>query len=503
MVESSRILVIDDEEGIRRGIQRVLSSAGCRVVTADDGQAGLDALARERFDLALVDLKMPGAIDGLQVIKVALEHDPDLITVVISAYATLDAAIQATRLGAYDFLAKPFTPDELRMTVDKGLERRFLIRERRALMAERERNLLELSTERSRLRHVVGAMDDGVLVINQQGTVVYANPVAGRRLQLDGPLAGSDYRRSLEAIHLEPHLERLLAAGDPDLRRITHEFDLGDGTTLMAHLNRLGDEGGTPQGCVVVLRDITRLKELDRTKSRFVSVVSHELKAPLAAIQGYLEVILDDTAGEVPAGIRPMLERCQARAESLQGLILDILNITRMEAGTITRRVERQDVPRVAGEVLELLAPNAAEREITFIHEPADDLPPVAADREDLERVLTNLVSNAVKYNRSGGTVRVTYRVEGDHLAVAVADTGIGIDAGHLGNLGKEFFRVRNADTSRIPGTGLGLSIVRKLLEIYHGELRVASRPGEGSTFTAVLPLAAAGGEGSGAAGQE
>jgi PAS domain S-box-containing protein len=489
MTAENRILVIDDEEGIRRGIQRVLAHDGHEIVTAADGQEGIDRLRAEPFDLLLVDLKMPGPIDGLGVIQAALERDPLVIAVIISAYATLEAAVQATRMGAYDFLAKPFTPEELRITVHKGLERRQLMEERQRLMAERERNLLELSAERGRLKRVVNSMGDGVLVINQKGGLVYANPMATRILQIEKPLEGQPYGSILEKSRLAPQVERLLRAESEALDRISQEFEPDDATTIMANLTRVRDESGAPVGCVVVMRDISRLKELDRVKSRFVSVVSHELKAPLAAIEGYLEVLLAGTVGEVPDKGRAMLERCRDRAAGLQNLIKDILNITRIEAQAVTRNIERQAAPPVVTGVLDLLRASAEARRIELVHAAPDGLPPILVDRDDLERILTNLVSNAVKYNRDGGRVTVSYSAANGFLDVAVSDTGIGIDPEHQDQLGKEFFRVRNAETSRISGTGLGLSIVKKLMEFYHGRLTVKSVAGQGSTFVASFPL--------------
>lgn len=483
-----RILVIDDEEGIRRGIQRVLAPEGHEVAMAADGTEGVAAIQAAEWDLLLVDLKMPGPLDGLDVIREALAKDPDVIAIVISAYATLDAAVQATRLGAYDFLAKPFTPDDLRIRVRKGLERRFLVRERKRLEEERERSLLELSSERSRLRSVVNSMADGVVVINQGGTIVYANPMAAEMLRVERELVGRDYLAALESTHVCEQLGTLLKGETPDLDRINQEFDVDEGTTLMANLALVRDEGRT-SGCVLVLRDISRLKELDRSKSRFVSVVSHELKAPLAAVEGYLDVLLTGAAGEVPEKVRGILDRCRERSAALQALIKDILNITRIEAQTITRHIERLQVSGIIDGVLELLKSNADPRGITLVHEAPADLPRISADKDDFERILTNLVSNAIKYNRDGGKVRVHYAIEGGTLAISVSDSGIGIDSENLELLGKEFYRVRSAATSRIPGTGLGLSIIKRLMEFYGGRLAVQSVLGEGSTFTVIFPL--------------
>lgn len=486
-MQQARVLVIDDEEGIRRGIHRVVSHEGYTVETASDGTEGLERLRQEPYDLLLVDLKMPGPVDGLGVIREALQRDPDIIAVVISAYATLEAAVQATRMGAYDFLAKPFTPEELRITVKKGLERRFLVLERKKLMEEREHSLLELSTERSRLNTVVNAMADGVLVINPAGITVYANPVVRSLLRREDLKLGEEYRLSLDKSNVIEPLQKVMEPDGPS--RITHEFDLDEKTTIMANITKVKADSGEVLGCVLVLRDISRLKELDRMKSRFVSVVSHELKAPLAAVEGYLDVILAGTVGPVPEKAQAMLERCRDRSASLQNLIKDILNITRIEAQAITRHMDHQHLGQLVESVLELLKANADQRQIQLMYEEDPALPLILADREDLERILTNLVSNAIKYNRDGGSVKVSCRLRGDQIRVAVADTGLGIEKEHLEYLGREFFRVKNAATSRISGTGLGLSIVKKLMDFYHGQLMVESTAGEGSVFTLVFPV--------------
>lgn len=491
MPEIGKILVIDDEEGIRRGIQRVLSQEGYVIHSASDGAEGVAAIGRDSYDLLLVDLKMPGALDGLDVIKAGLEKDPDVIAVVISAYATLEAAIQATRIGAYDFMAKPFTPDDLRITVRKGLERRTLVLERKHLVAERESNLMELSAERSRLKSVVNSMADGVLVVNQHGLIVYANPVADTMLRPDEPLEGSEFRVALNAASIGPCVEQMMDDTHDGTESVTQEFDLDEKTSMMAKVTALRDRG-KQMGVVVVLRDISRLKELDRMKSRFVSVVSHELKAPLAAVEGYLEVLLSGTAGEMPERSKGIIERCRDRAASLQTLIKDILNVTKLEAQSVSRRIERHGLPCLVREILDMLQPNIDQKGVTVVHRSPGGMPPVFADRDDLERLFTNLISNAVKYNRDGGTVTISYDVSDRWLRATVSDTGIGIEKEHLDHLGKDFFRVRNAETSKISGTGLGLSIVKKIMEFYHGSLQVRSEMGAGSSFTLSFPLEAA-----------
>ena len=175
-----RILVVDDERGIREGCRKILTSEGYEVATADDGLAGLDLFREERdFSAVLVDLKMP-RMGGMDLIGRIRELDEDIVLLVITAYATLDTAAEATKRGAYAYIAKPLTPDELLLPVRNGLERRALSIQTRRLSEERHRGLLEIAFGRSKCNTIIKCMADGVLVFNRDGQVVLRNAAAAR-----------------------------------------------------------------------------------------------------------------------------------------------------------------------------------------------------------------------------------------------------------------------------------------------------------------------------------
>lgn len=231
---------------------------------------------------------------------------------------------------------------------------------------------------------------------------------------------------------------------------------------------------------------VRRLEELDRQKDDFVSTVSHELRTPLASIIGYAELLDDGDAGELdPAQLR-VVSVIRRNADRLRGLIEDLLVLSRIEARGLEIDHARVSLDRVVHTVVESLGPVAARAGITLRDEvaPAE----VEGDALHLERAVTNLVSNAIKFTPEGGEVDVRLSRHGGVATVIVSDTGIGIPAAEQEHLGTRFFRSSTAQHKSIPGTGLGLSIVRAIAESHEGSLDFDSVEGEGTTFRLTVP---------------
>ena len=486
MEADGRILVVDNEPGMREGCRWVLSAEGYEVDLAKDGLEGLDKLRDGGFAIALSDLKMPG-MDGLDLVRAAQEAASDTVCIVITGYATLETAVEATKRGAYDFISKPFTPDELTCSVRRALERRRLSLEARRLREEMERNLLHLNTEKSRLRSIINCMQDGVLVTNREAQLVLTNPAALRMLRLqEADVLGGHVTR----IGLGRELSELIAwpLSDGGFVMRTREFEAGD-RALMANVAPIRDERSEVLGSVAVIHDITRLKELDKVKSQFVRMVAHELRAPLGAISQYLDVLNSGAVANDPERQSRMLNRCQDRATALLSLIDDLLDLSKIEAGRVARDLEPLQLGVLLAETIDVFRAQAEARDIAIKLEAELDLPLVLGDRRDLSRVFTNLLSNAIKYNRNGGKVIVRAQRDDGRVRVAFEDTGYGIPPESLSHLGEEFYRVKMVATERVTGTGLGLAIVKRLLEAHNGYLTIASEVGVGSTFTVFLPV--------------
>jgi two-component system, sensor histidine kinase and response regulator len=376
-MDTLRVLVVDDETGMRLAIARVLTTFSVRpgdddttitfdVQTAETGEDALERMAAAVPDILLLDLKLPG-ISGLDVLKRVNERGLPTLTVMITAYATLETAIDATKQGAHDFLPKPFTPDELRIAIRRVVKH---------LLVQRE------------------------------------------------------------------------------ARRLAHEKR--------------------------------------QVRFQFISVLGHELKAPLAAIEGFLQILKDGSAGTDPAVLGQVVDRALVRAGGMRTLIAELLDLTRIESGQKRREFADVDVREVAQAALDTAGPVAAARRVELaLHAP--EHVPLVADRGEIEILFNNLVSNAVKYNRDGGRVDVTVDPTDAGLRIEVADTGIGLSGEEAARLFQEFVRIRNDRTRTIPGTGLGLSIVKKLAQLYGGDVTVESEPNVGSRFTVTLHTPALG----------
>jgi signal transduction histidine kinase len=479
--------VIDDEPGVREGCRRVLAAEHYQTETTESAVQALEWLPERDYDLVFVDLKMPG-MDGLEFLAAAQELGTETVFVVITAYATLSMAVDATKRGAYDFVAKPFTPEELLSVTRKALERARLVRERNRLWEERERRLLELATEKGRLRSIVEAMTDGVIVTNREAQVVLYNAAV---LVMVGCRAPGEAQHVRDSLPL-PDLVRLIeeAGAGTEVARLTREIRVGlePHEVVMASVSPVTDAEGTCLGAVTVLSDVSELKKVELVKAQFVNMVAHELRAPLAAIDSNLMVVLDGYAPD-PAKQRELLDRSHARLQALLDMVNDLLAISRMEARTMARTIRLLDAAELAREVCSLMEPLAVERGLALVLDVPQEPVGLQADQQEFSAVLNNLISNAIKYNRVGGAVTVSLRSEACCLVIEVADTGVGISEEARQRIFDEFFREKTEATKLVTGTGLGLAIVKRIVDGYHGRISVRSELGQGSTFTLRLPL--------------
>ena len=231
-----------------------------------------------------------------------------------------------------------------------------------------------------------------------------------------------------------------------------------------------------------------RLLELDRLKDEFLSLVSHELRTPLTSIRGYLDLVLDEEAGELNPEQRRFLKAVERNSGRLLRLVGDLLFVAQADAGRLTLERAKVDVAALAADCVEAARPVAAQRSIE-LHLAAEPVPALVGDRGRLAQVLDNLVSNALKFTPEGGRVEVRTSVTGDYVRLEVEDSGIGIPAEEQPRLFERFFRAASATEQAIPGTGLGLAIVKAIVEAHAGRIELVSAPGKGTTFLVELPL--------------
>lgn len=371
MHETLHLLVVDDELGMRLSIERALRAyttsfedievdVDFRITTADSGEAALEAIAADPPQIILLDYKLPG-MSGLDVLQTLTENRTEALVVMITAYASLDTAVQATKIGAFDFLAKPFTPIEVKAAIHKT-SKHYMIQ-------------------------------------------AQARKLAGERRQI---------------------------------------------------------------------------------RFEFLSVLAHELKSPLAAVEGNLRILREHAAGGAIEAYDHLLDRSVLRLDGMRKLIMDLLDLTRIESGQKQRTLAETDVCAAALQSLETFQSLAAERHVTLLFCPPGKVM-LRADPGELEMMFNNLVSNAVKYNHEGGSVTVEIEEDPENVRVMVHDTGIGISSEDRDKLFGEFSRIRNEKTRNILGSGLGLSILKRLASLYGGNVEVESEPDHGSTFTVTL----------------
>jgi PAS domain S-box-containing protein len=239
---------------------------------------------------------------------------------------------------------------------------------------------------------------------------------------------------------------------------------------------------------VLLTEQNERLRELDRLKDEFLSLVSHELRTPLTSIRGYVELVLDEEAGDLNPEQRRFLKAVDRNSGRLLRLVGDLLFVAQADAGRLTLEQAKIDVAALAAECVEAARPIADQKAID-LRLAAVPVPALVGDRGRLAQVLDNLISNALKFTPESGSVEVSTATNNGHVLVEVRDSGIGIPADEQPRLFERFYRAASATEQAIPGTGLGLAIVKAIVEAHGGRIDIDSKPGDGTTFTIALPL--------------
>ena len=358
--ENDKILIIDDEQYICDSCRQVFVKDGYQVDIANDGISGLRKIRELKPHLVFVDLKMPG-MSGMEVLEEIKKIDPTIVSVVITGYATIESAVEAIKREAYDFLPKPFNPDELRLVTGRALKRRKLI----------------LETNRIR-------------------------------------------------------------------------------------------------------------EEKDRMKENFISMVSHQLRTPLVAVQQYFEVILGGMVGSVSEEQKNMLNRSKIRIDELIRLIKEWLDFAKIDANKLVSELKPTDLIPILSRIPDTLQSLAKQNNVNVKMDIPKNLAFISGNVNTLEQVFLNLVENGIRYNIDGGNVTIAAQMENGYVKVEISDTGIGISQHELPFIFDQFYQVNPGN--RTDGTGLGLCIVKRVIDAHSGEIKVTSEPGRGTVFSILLP---------------
>jgi two-component system phosphate regulon sensor histidine kinase PhoR len=352
------------------------------------------------------------------------------------------------------------------------------------LAAAAEQQVEAVSQERDHLQEILASMSEGVLVVGPDGRAQMINPAFYRLFDLVGDFTG---RPALEIIR-HPGFARLIEDTLRLARPHSAQIVLPSPerrTLLLASAVLSGGE----RGAVVAARDTTELTRVADMRRDFVANVSHELKTPLAAIRGYAETLRDGALDEPPTAKR-FTDRILSQCRRLQELLDDLLILSRLEGVDAALDREPVSLDAIARHAVDLLAPAAREKGVT-IELLDEEIPPVQGDAGNLERLLLNLLDNAIKYNRPDGRITVRLACCGGEVALEVSDTGIGIPPEAIPRIFERFYRVDKGRAREEGGTGLGLAIVKHIAQAHGGQVDVESRIGRGSTFRVRLPVVA------------
>ncbi|MEM9557926.1 MAG: ATP-binding protein [Acidobacteriota bacterium] len=376
-----------------------------------------------------------------------------------------------------------------RVDVPRSAELATLAGSLNRLAGEVEVRIDELAAERNDLREILASMSEGILALDAEGTIRRANAAAARLFGVDGSLLD----RSAGSLH--PALGELVATALRSAKERALEIEIERPERRFLALLACPLPAG--HGVVVAVRDLTESLRLAEIRRDLVANVSHELKTPLTAIRGYAET-LEDGALTRPAVATSFVQRILEQCARLEDLVRDLLALARLENRDEPLRRDPVDLGAAAARAVDLLRDLARQRDVELElditsnrTDESSDLPRVLGDREALERMILNLVENAIKYSQSGGRVDVRLALERDdqaRIVLTVHDDGLGIPAESLGRIFERFYRVDKGRARDQGGTGLGLTLVKHTARAHGGQVTVDSTLGHGSTFRVVLP---------------
>ncbi len=343
--------------------------------------------------------------------------------------------------------------------------------------------------ERNQLLAVLSGMVEGVIAIDSKDNVLHANKTASGILGID---ATSGIGRKIWEVTRVRAIADLVEDVKKTHRSVSRSVTITSDSKQMeleAFASSMSDTSGRPAGAVIVLHDVTELRSLEKIRRDFVANAAHELQTPLTAIRGIVETVFDDDS--MPrAQRRKFLDKIRTQTLRLSAILDDLLMLSKAEAAGAAIQAPLLDMREPVDDATEAFAADIKAKRIEFELEMVDKPITIEARHEEVRRIVDNLLSNAIKYTPEGGKVRVTVTSDEEHATLQIIDTGIGIEAKDLDRIFERFYRVDKARSREMGGTGLGLSIVKHLVTYLRGEVKVQSRPGRGSTFSVILPLA-------------
>lgn len=357
---------------------------------------------------------------------------------------------------------------------------------------------LDLAAEKRKLETTLESIGDGAFVINVDGRLTFFNRIAeelvGERKE---EVLGKSYRKVLKFVRGEDHspnyafIENALTKDTiTHIQNHTVLISKDGGEIPVANSAApIHDASGNVIGCIVVFRDVTREYAIDKAKTEFISLASHQLRMPLSAIKWSLETGLDGSLGKLSGEQKEFIQNAYGAAQRMTVLVNSLLNISRIEGGRLAVKPELTNLALFCKQILIELQPLITQKEHEIQFRKPDILPIVTTDQKLLHEVVTNLLSNAIKYTPNKGTIVLGLEIRGSNAVVTVKDNGLGIPKAQQQRIYEKFFRADNVMKVSIDGTGLGLYIVKRLVETLEGKVWFESEEKKGTTFFVAIPL--------------
>jgi two-component system, OmpR family, phosphate regulon sensor histidine kinase PhoR len=351
----------------------------------------------------------------------------------------------------------------------------------------------QIAGRESDTQTILGAMGDGVLVVDARSRITLTNPTFQKLFDLRDPAVGVPLVEAVRHATLDQLVAETLETGEA----MRCELSVADSRT---HGERQIEVSAVPikkaddeiSGAVVLFHDITELKQLDQIRREFVANVSHELRTPLSILRGYIEVLLDEP--ETPrAELARILSIMERHSKRLQRLVDDLLSLAQLESSQATLELSDVRIDELFNNLIRDWKEKLAAKNLKVIVDLTPEALTLCADGTRLEEVLYNLLDNAVKFSRENGQIHLRAISRGSDVVLSVADSGLGIGKEHLSRIFERFYRADKARSRELGGTGLGLAIVKHIAQLHGGRVEAESELGRGTTIRVVLPLRSAG----------
>jgi len=348
--------------------------------------------------------------------------------------------------------------------------------------------LSEMSNEKSKLETILKYMADGLLAVDLSGAIIHINPAATQMLDLlPEDIEEFDYNHIMAKCGKHLTMDALLEGTKSGGAQETFDFK---GNVFAMRYDRFKDENGQDKGVIIIIQDITERQKLENMQTDFVANVSHELKTPLTTIKSYTETLLDG-AMEDPEITANFLSIVDTEADRMNRLVKDLLQLSRLDHQRERWSMKETNLVAILNTAIPKVALTAQQKEqhLNVLFDEAAVIP-VNVDRDRIEQVVLNVLSNAIKYTNEGGRIDIDVLEGGGHVKVIVSDNGIGISEADIPRVFERFYRVDKARSRAMGGTGLGLPISKQIVEEHHGTLTIESQEGKGTNVTMTLPLA-------------